>query len=288
MVRRRADVDGCGCSRCQNVDPRVFGRSLAEGLVWSGALPFRQPSILVVCLCITAAQLAVLLSTTDAVVGALVSLVSAVLGRGYIAVVGRAMLARAAPPMGPVDSLRAVLRRFPSLCAAAGVVLAALGGVVGAVTMLRDPVRTGATALGLSAVVPDVMLVLFVAAVVLYALVKFCFLPEACFVGGYGPVAALRASWGATAVHRERAIRIAGGFALLLAVGVALDSQFADPTRPVALAVRYRETTVAVRSVGFAAGPRVVVDFLTTLLYSGVFVHQYVQAAVDPSDSSHG
>jgi hypothetical protein len=164
---------------------------------------------------------------------------------------------------------------------AAAAVLAALGVVVGAATLLRGPVRAGATALGVPAVVADAGLVLFVAGVVLYALVKCCFLPETCFVGGYGAVEALRASWRATTVHRGRAVRIVAGFALLLAVGVALDSQFADPTRPVTLAVRYRETTVPLRSVGVASGPRLVVDLLTTLLYSGVFVHQYVQGVVE-------
>jgi hypothetical protein len=282
MARRRADVDGCGCSRCQDVDPRVLDRSLFDGVCWSGALPFRRPSILVVFGVVAAAQLAVLVSTTDlVVVGALASLVGTALGRGYVGVVGRDALARAGPSRGPLDAVRVVLRRFPAFCVAVCVVLAALGGVVGAVTALRAPARAAAAAVGVTPVVANAVLFLAVAGVVLYALLKCCFLPEACFVGGYGPVGALRASWAVATVHRSKALRVVAGFALLLAVGVAVDAQFADPTRPVTLSVRYGETVVALRSFGFAPGPRFVVDALTTLLYSGVFVHQYVQGVVE-------
>jgi hypothetical protein len=281
MVRRRDDVDGCGCRRCQDVDQRVFDRSLLDGLRWSGSLPFRRPSILVVFLAAAAAQVAVLATATNLAVGALASLGSALVSRGYVGVVGRASLARDGSSRGPLDALWVVLRRLPTVCVAAAVVVAGLGVVVGLTTALRVPVRTGLATLGVPPVVTDGVLVLAVVVVVLYALTNCCFLPEACFVGGYGPVAALRVSRAVATVHRGRALRVVAGFVLLLAVGVAVDLRFADPARPVTLAVRYRETTVALRSFGFAPGPRVVVDGLATLLYSGVFVHQYVQGVVE-------
>jgi len=285
MVRHRTDVDGCGCSRCQNVDTAVLERSLFDALRWSGRLPVRHPSILLVFGLVAAAQAAVLFVATGPVfVGALVGVASAFLGRGYVGVVGRGALAREHRPAGAVESLRLVVSRFPQFCVAVAVVVSGIAAIAVLATALRSPLDAVVVAAGLPPVVADGVLLAAVAGVVLFALLKFCFLPEACFVGGYGPLEALRVSWTISTVRRETAIRIVGGFVVLLALGVAVDVHFADPTRSLTLSVRYRETTVVLRSFGFApsAGLRFVVDLLATLLYSGVFVHEYVQAAVDP------
>lgn len=283
MIRRRTDIDGCGCSRCQDVDPKLLQRSLPGALSWSSRLPLLRPSILLVFVFVGVIQIAALVApSSSAVFGAIVGSVGVFIGRGYIGVVGRNVLRNEAPE--PISVLSTVLHRLPVFLGSIAVVVTALFALIGSVTFLRTPARTAFGAVGVSAVVAEGILLIALAAAIVYVFVMLCFLPEACFVGGYGPLKALYVSWTVATLQRRKAASIAIGFLVLLVLGVALDTQLADPASPVAVSFRYRETTVVLRSFGFsvASGVRFTFDLLVTMVYSGLFVHQYAHGILDP------
>jgi len=283
MVRIRSDIDGCGCLRCQQVDAETLRRSLPGTVQWSARLLVDHPSIVLVFLAVGAVQL---LSTVD--VGALVLLgiplgIGGVfVGRGYIGVVGRERLANRDPDPG--RALLTVLRRVPAFVGAAVLVLAALLALWALITVvLAEPVTTLLGALGLSPFGADVVLLVCLALALVYALVKFWFVPEACFIGGYGPVGALRVSWQLTTLHRRKAVLIVAGFGLLLAIGVALETQLGSTTSLLTLTVTAGDTEIVLRSFGLpvAGGFRFAFNVAATALYSGVFAHQYVSGVFE-------
>lgn len=280
MVQHKDDVDGCGCSRCQGIDSGVLQQSLFDGFVWSIRLPFRHASIVFIFFVVAVMQLAVLFATgVWSTVAAIGSILGVFLGRGYIGVIGRMSLAKEeASPGLPLVASKRVLRRLPAFLGAVAIVVVACTVVAFSAVVARDPLSTVAETVGVSAVVAESFLLAVLICIFLSVLVKFCFLPEACFVGGYGPINALQSSWRITTVHTKKAVGIVAGFVFLLGIGVVFDTQFADPSSPVALSVRYQETTVVLRSFGFstAGGIRFVFDLLVTMGYSGVFVHQYI------------
>lgn len=284
-VERRTDCSGCGCVRCRGIEYDVIRRSLADSFVWSCRLVAARPSILFVFGLVAAVQAVLLVAPADlASVGAGLGLLGIFVGRGYVGAVGAGVLADA--DASPRRALSVVVRRLPAFV---GTFALAVGGilvvVLGINFVLEPVVRSTVDAFGgdSSAVVVDFGFLFVTIVVVLYALVKICFLPEACFVGGYGPVEALRASWSITSLHRTKAVIITAGFLLLLGIGVLLDVSLATPERPVVLSVRYEETTIALRSLGLSAPttPRVVFDVLASAVYYGVFVHQYVHGALE-------
>jgi hypothetical protein len=288
MVKLRTDTEGCGCVRCQQVDGEALRRSVAGMLRWSTRIVIDRPSIPLVFLGVAFLQLFVVLGPGEfALAGAIAGVAGVFAGRGYIGVVGRDVLAHREP--SAADALRTVLRRFPAFVGAAILVVALLVSVgLFVARVLSQPARVALETAGVSTFATDVVVLLAVAASVVYLLLKFWFVPEACFVGGYGPAGSLRASWRLTSLHRRKVFLVLSGFALLLGVGVALDTRLADPGSPIALSLRYGETTVVLQSFGlsFAGGVRLAFDMAVTTLYSGVFVHQYVSGAFEaPSDA---
>jgi len=241
-----------------------------------------RPSILLVFGAVGLVHLLVLAGSGSAVaVGALASLFGAVVGRGYVAVTGRAAIRGAASP--PSERLWTVFRRLPAFAGAA-LLLAALvaAGAALLVFVLVPVARRLLVPAGVDPATVELAALALVVAWVLYALVKFCVLPEACFVGGYGPVASLRVTWTVTTLQTAKAAAIVAGFVAVLALGVVLDTQLADPASPVALSVRYGETAVVLRSFGFslAGGVRFAFDLVATAVYAGVFLHQYVDGVL--------
>lgn len=282
MVRLHEDVDGCGCLRCQEVDPKVKRRSLAGAFVWSCTLPFARPSLLLVLAAVGLLQGATLfVPTSVSLLLVLLAVLGVFVGRGYLGLVGRGLLGQRSP--SPSTALVTVLRRLPAFVGAVAVALAtlfAVGFVV--VTVLSPGLEHVAETVGVNPSTADFVTLFLLVSLVVYALLKCCFLPEACFVGGYGPLASLRVSWTITSVHTEKAVLLVGGFVTLLAVGVALDTQLTGAGAPLVLSFELGETTVVVRSFGLSlsSGVRFTFDLLVTALYSGVFVHQYVDSAV--------
>jgi hypothetical protein len=282
MVRLQEDIDGCGCLRCQEVDHEVVRRSLADILYWSTRLPFARPSILLVFGAVGLLQLGVLVTPT-ALSMALVGLgvLGVFIGRGYIGVVGRGALGHEKPT--PSAAVRTVLHRFPAFLGAVVAVILLLVLLVAVVVSVLSPGgRWLATVTGTDPVLAELGTLFLLVALVVYTLLKACFIPEACFIGGYGPLTSVRVSWRITSVHRLKAVLILAGFAVLIALGIVLDTQLAGAGAPVALSVEVGGTTVVLRSFGLslAGGVRFTFDLAVTALYSGMFVHQYVESTV--------
>jgi hypothetical protein len=279
MVRLRDDINGCGCTRCQDVKPDILKHSLGEALLWSGRLPFVRPSVLIVFCIIGIIQLGATAGPQGWVlISAIVGTVGVFAGRGYIGIVGRIALGSEQIVDSPLAAVQTVLRRLPIFLGSALIVVGSLLAIVVLFIAVQDPIREALGTAGLPQVVAEGLPLVGLASVFVYILVKLCFLPEACFVGGYGPLNSIRVSWTIATVHRAKAAGLVGGFLVLLSLGVVFDTQFADPGRPVVLSFRYRDTTVVLRSFGFSvtSGVRFTFDLLVTTVYSGVFVHQYV------------
>lgn len=284
-IRQRRDIPGCGCVRCQGVDYDVVTRSFAGAFAWGSQLLVARPSVVVAFLVVGAIQLLALYSPTEpALSSALLGFVGVFVGRGYVGVVGATRIGRGENRIA--NALETVARRIPAFVGAFALVALALVGIVLFVAVgLATAIEVGLGAVGatVESAAIDVGLLLFAAALLTAALVKFCFVPEACFVGGYGPVASIRASWQLTSLHRRKAIVLTAGLFALFGVGLLLDTQFAATDRPVVLSITFEETTVAIRSLGLsiASVPRLLVDALLSALYYAVFTHQYVHGIFD-------
>lgn len=284
MARFRADVEGCGCLRCQGLPIDVRRRTLPGVLRWSARLPVERPSIAVAFLAVGLGQMAMLATPgVDVLPAAVLGVLGAVVGRGYVGVVSHAVLR--GERLSTSAALRRLGRRLPAFLGAG--LLA--GGVLGAFVLLvtdglAGPVRATLRSLGSDPLLAQAAVLVGLAAGLVYLVTKLWFLPEACFVGGYGPLAALRVSWRVATLRRTKALALVGGFALLLGLGVLFDTHLADPGSPVVLSLSVRETTVVLRSFGVSAASatRLAFDALLAATYSGVFVHHYVDSVLEP------
>lgn len=277
-IRRHEDVDGCGCLRCQEIDHEVIHRSLADVVSWSATIPLARPSIVLVLGGVGLIQLGTLVVSPGlALVLAVVSVVGVFFSRGYIGIVAQELLGRETVPSR--RALRLSLARLPAFVGSALAIIVGLAAVTLLVVSVGLPVtRAVTTTVGFAPVAADFGALAVLLLGVVYVLLKCCFVPEACFVGGYGPLDAIRVSWRLTGVHRLRVGLVLAGFAVLLAVGSILDTTVAESGAPIALSFEVDETTVVVRSFGLSAGSglRFLFDLTVTALYSGLFVHQYV------------
>ena len=85
MAKLRADVEGCGCVRCQQVEGTALQRSVTESFRWSSRLVLARPSIPAVFLGVGFLQLAVLLGPRElALVGALPGDAEEEIGRAHV------------------------------------------------------------------------------------------------------------------------------------------------------------------------------------------------------------
>lgn len=277
MVRLRADVDGCGCIRCQAVAYTRLQPSVAGAFEWAGRFLRSRPSILLVFGAVGVLQLASTIGPESlGLAGAVLGLLGAFVGRGYVGVLSRESLGT--DQVAAVAAFDRVLRRLPAFVGAAVTTLAALTAMVLVVRVVGSPLAsTGVQALGLRPVTADLVLLVLLAAGILYVLIRLCFVPEACFVGGYGPIESLRVSWTLTNLRLAKATALVAGFGLLLAAGVLFDLSFGGANRPVLLVVRFDDVSIVLRSFGLSAagGVRLAFDLLVTAVFSGVFVHQY-------------
>lgn len=285
MAKRRQDLPGCGCLQCRNLQYNAVERSFGETISWSVRLVLSRPTILIVFFLIGGVQF-LFLSTTDIIVavGGFTVVLGILVARGYVAVIGRANLA--GHRISSSSAFKRVFVRLPRFLVALMLVTAV---VIGAIFVIRTVVTSVFNALGqlfgVGMIVGDVVAIVVAIAVLIWLLIKFCFVPDACFVGGYGPLASLGVSWELTTVHRWKAVALAGGLLLLLAASVVLDTTTASPASSLSLSVQIGETTVVIRSVGLSVAgiTRFLFDVLLTAIYSGVFLHQYVQSIVSAS-----
>lgn len=278
-VRHREHIDGCGCIRCQGIDYTAINDSFAGALRWSGDLLRRRPTVTAVFFLVAAAQLLVARSPLGStVVSALIGVVGVSIGRGYVGLLGAADLTSGSPDRRVM--LRAVVARFPAFLTAIAITAAIVGITVLSIAVgAANALEAGLAALGFASdrIALDVGLLAAAVLCSVAVLVKCCFVPEACFVGGYGPIEAVRMSWRLTTVHRRKALVLTAGLAALFAISALLGTG-GTGGRPVILSMTVGGTTVTVRSIGLStSGPlRLVADVVLSALYYGVFVHQYV------------
>lgn len=277
MVRLRDDVDGCGCIRCQAVAYTQLQPSVAGAFAWASRFPIRRPSILLVFGAVGILQLGSSVGPRAlGLAGAALGVLGAFTARGYVGILSREALGT--DQVSARAAFVSVLRRLPAFVGAALSILTGLTAMVLVARVVGAPLlRAGGQALGLRAVTADLLLLVALAAAILYVLIRLCFVPEACFVGGYGPIESLRVSWTLTDLQLAKATALVVGFGLLLAAGVLFDLSVAVANRPVLLSVRFNDVTVVLRSFGLSAasGFRLAFDLLVTAVYAGVFVHQY-------------
>lgn len=283
MVRLRDDVEGCGCIRCQGVDHTSLHSSVAGAFAWGCRFPLARPSVLLVFAPLVFLQVGASMGPAAVGIGgALLGVVGVFVGRGYIGLMARDSLGNR--HVTARSALTLVVRRLPAFVGATLFIIAVFAAMALFVRTVGSPVaRAGLGAVGLEPVTVDLALLVLLAGSIVYVLIRLCFVPEACFVGGYGPLDSVRVSWTLTNLRPRTAAALVAGYGLLLAAGVFLDQSFAGSNQPVLLSFRYHDTVIVLRSFGLSmtSGVRLTFDVLVTAVYSGVFAHQYVQAVFE-------
>ncbi|WP_435066921.1 hypothetical protein [Haloplanus sp. C73] len=274
-IEARDDVDGCGCLDCRDVETATVRRSVLDTLVWSARLFRSRPSIALFSAAIVLTNR--LLETdslqaipTPAVNGleAATAFAFAVLIRAYVGVVVAGELTDRVTAW---EALRRSLARTPALVGVFTLVVvcvlfvpfvlsvplfvlvaAAAGNPV---ELVGFPV---AAAIGLSVVGVPFLLLLF----------KFWFAPEACVIGGYGPLKSLRLSWRITTNYRRKFVLVAlvvagSGVGFFLPGSLPEIGHGLAPLAPV------------LRVVSASAGE------LLSVVWAGAYAQLYVQGVVD-------
>lgn len=278
-VKPREDADGCGCLACRRVDTATTRRSLLDALGWVVHLFRTDRSV-------AAFVVGVVCCTRLLAVG----LASGVPARSLepfapVVVAGSALLVRATvgtvvagalidDPATVWTGVRRGLVRAPAVVASLALAVSLVVTVaacvslpvlvaIGAAWALLDPVgpAVAVAAAGVAFFVP-----------VVFGLSTFWLAPEACVLGGYGPVASLRVSWRLTTHHRRK---------LLLVVGIVLASTIGLylPDRLFAVASTPASGPLAATLEVTLAG----VEDCLSALWTGVYAHLYVQGAVSPA-----
>ncbi|WP_262175747.1 hypothetical protein [Haloarcula laminariae] len=279
-IRRDAETDGCSCLDCRNVDAATTRRSLFDTVRWGWRLCRAYPSVLVL------GAALVTMGTLVDTVGVrvlptpVVSLLSLVVTVGFF--VGlRAYVATLAAR----ELTGSTLSPWPWCRRAIGralLLVAVLLGLVFALSMLSTVVTTVLFGVLLLADVqsalpslgqPAFFAVIATSVVVLVAplllmVFKCWFALEACLIGRYGPIDAVRVSWGMTTAYRRKLLR------LVAAVVVTLGISYVDGVTP-SLSGDPGTLLTGLQTALGALGQ------LSAVLWFAVTAHLYVQSIVD-------
>ncbi|MWV38558.1 hypothetical protein [Natrialba sp. INN-245] len=267
-VKHRDDVDGCACLECRGVRSIATRRGIGDVLLWSvGFLRDRQ-SIPLVFLALGVVQFAgyvgplgLELATSGLVFFA------APLARGYaVTIVSGEITGHRYTPRRAAGH---ALRRTPAVIATmmfvgvATMGLVFVGTILGIVVVLSDSaLLTGAGIVAL--------LVLFVLLIVV--LVKFILAAEAVVVGGYGPIAALRVSWGLVSFRRRTTI-------VLVSMVVAIATAFA--MTEISATLEPYPIVGAEMTATVVFGGSTALTYLSSAVSAAVFCHLYVQGVLE-------
>lgn len=280
-ITRRDDSTECACVRCRGIDPVAPRRGMFEALGWSFSLVRSNPSILFVFLLPVVGRFVAGFGPVFVqMVAEFGSGLGVFFARGYVAVVGTAALLGNSP--SPRAAGRTVCRRFPALIGAIAVAASVVLGVFFALLAIV----TGLEAAGIVAPDPIVAIAAVVVYIVIVALVvKFCLVPEACVVGRYGPIEAIRASWEITSFHRWKAVAATAGLGVLVAIELLFGGAIGGGGDGlIVIELGYEETELNVFSFGpdtDAGWLGSLGNALATATYYGVFVHLYVTGTLE-------
>lgn len=268
-IREHSEREGCGCLDCLGVETATLRRSFPDTLGWAARLCRAYPSIPALALAfVLAGRFLERASLPEPVAAGLGPLVAFGLWfglRAYVASVAAEELAGGRPT--PLARLRASLGR-----------VALLGGVVWALVfgsfVLSTAVMTVASVVfvvaGVNPMAPFGVLPVFLATVALLVapllvlVFKLWLALEACVVGGYGPLGALRASWRLSTNHRGKLLGLLAGNLGVALVGPVIGAGgLVGPAGPLLTAV------------GTSAGE------LLSVVWYGAYAHLYVQSVLD-------
>lgn len=273
-IRDRDRREGCGCLDCLNVETATLRRSFPDMVVWAAGLCRRYPSVPALAVAfVLASRLATgvgprylpapLVELLDGL--ALVGLVFVL--RAYVASVAAADLTGGRE--SPLGRLRGSLAEFVVLAGLLAALLFAAVSVPGAVLMigLVALLIAGVNPMAAIGVGPVFAVTLAVTVLPLLVLAfKLWLAPEACVVGGYGPLGSLRASWRLATSHRGKLLGILAGN--VGSVGVFLAGPLVGANGPLL------SPGPLLSAVSTSVGE------LLSVVWYGVYAHLYVQTVL--------
>jgi hypothetical protein len=279
-IRRHAETDGCSCLDCRNVDAATFRRSVLDTVHWSVRLCRAYPSIVLLGVCLVTAGAGVDALGARYLPSPVVGLLDVVIAVGFVLAL-RAYVATLAAreltgsSLAPWPWCRRAIGRILLLA----VVILVLVFVVSVLSTLVIFALFGALTVGgllppaapldqpgfLVATAVSVGLLLVP---LLYVLFKCWFALEACIIGQYGPVDAIRVSWGLTTTYRGKVLRLTAVVILSLGASyvAALTPSVSGPLGTL------------LSSLGPLVGA---LGELSAVLWYAVSAHLYVQGVLD-------
>ncbi|SFS36223.1 hypothetical protein [Halostagnicola kamekurae] len=274
-IRARDDVDGCGCLECRNIETVTTRRTALDALVWSLRLFRSRPSIVAFA---GVGIVANRLLETDSInmlptpVVGLFDVITAFafvfLIRAYVGTIVAGELT--GDTVAIREGLHRTSTRIPALVGA--IVLFIL-------SVMAIPFLVSLPLLVLVGVVPGnpvevvgfpvvgAISVVVVTVPFLLLLFKFWFVPEACVIGQYGPVEALRISWHVTTNYRGKFVLI-----LIIAIGSAISFYLPTYLPEMGTKLGGLHPVLSVISASFG-------EFLS-IVWASAYAHIYVQGVV--------
>lgn len=276
-VKARADVDGCGCVSCREIDAPTLHRTVLDMLVWSAGLCRRYPSVLLLALVFVLAEQLVTTVAPSYLpkpplesIDLLTTLGSIVFLRAFVSTIVAGELTES--PTSPRTALWTGTKQLLPLTVlflgtiGVGAVLSILLWlpVIGVVFLSGIP---SASALG---TVTRWGVALVTILPFLFVVFRFGLAIEAYVIGSYNPVKALRISWRITANHHGRFIRILLVAILSTAALSMLGGLFGTDGS-------FWSNGTMLQPVTASLGE------LTAVVWYAAFAHLYVQAVVEDS-----
>ncbi|AHG01200.1 hypothetical protein HALLA_19615 [Halostagnicola larsenii XH-48] len=274
-IKARDDVDGCGCLECRNIETVTTRRTVLDALVWSLRLFRSHPSIVAFAgMGILANRLLetnsinTLPTPAIGVFDAITAFTFLFLIRAYVGTIVAGALTGDTVTIR--DGLHRSITRIPALI---GVI------VLFILSVMTIPFLVSLPLLVLIAVVPGnpveivgfpvagAVGVIVVTVPFLLLLFKFWFAPEACVVGRYAPVEALRISWRITTNYR-------GKFVLILVIAIGTAISFYLPTYLPDMGTKLAWLHPVLRVISASFG-----EFLS-IVWASAYAHIYVQEVV--------
>lgn len=274
-IKLRDDIDGCGCLECRNIETTTTSRSVLDALAWSVRLFRSHPSIVAFAGVVIFANrlvetdtLSVLPIPVIGVFEALTTFTFVFLLRAYVGTIVAGELTD--EPVTVRGGLHRSVTRIPALI---GLIVLLVFFIMTIPSLLTFPllVLVGVILGNPVAIVgfPAVAVIGGLVFVVpfLFLVFKFWFAPEACVIGGYGPITSLRVSWRLTTNYRGKFVLVA-----IIAFGSAISLYV--PTLLPDIGSSLTSITPVLRVLSASVSESL------SVVWAGAYAHVYVQGIV--------
>lgn len=227
-LRHDDHVERCSCLACRPIDVPTLRRTLLDMISWGIKLFVRYPGLFAIAVFLVALNRLPEFDPTGIVplpvtvaFGGVVFLVYFVGIRAFVATVAAADLA--GEPVRYRAATWHVLKRVPALIGLLALIVVIIVTLSGIVFLLSIPsfLWSGAIVtflmntvgeIGIIAVIPlGLYLILVIVGPPVYVIFKAWLAIEACVIGNYGPIEALRVSWEISTSFRGKLAVILGG-----------------------------------------------------------------------------